>query len=113
MKMIVKTAAIAALAGVMAVGAMTPSQARGRWIGPAAGFVAGAAIGAAVANANSNYYYGSGDPYYDDSYAYAPGYAAPAYVAPAPAYYDYNRYNHGYDTNYQGPWNERRLEGRD
>jgi hypothetical protein len=114
MKTIVKTAAIASLAGVLAMGAMTPSQARGRWVGPAVGFAAGALVGAAAANASSNYYgygYGYGDPY--DAYDYAPGYVAPAPAYSEPAYYDYNRYNHGYDTNYQGPWNERRLEGRD
>ena len=49
----------------------------GNWIGPAVGFAAGAAIGSALAA-----------PYYDDTYAYSPGYDSYAY-SPAPGY----RYN--------------------
>jgi hypothetical protein len=126
MRLLGKTAIVLGMAGAMALGSMTASQARWR-AGPAAaaGFVAGAAIGAAAANANAGYYYGSGGYGYD-SYAYEPAYSGygyayePAYVAPAPVYtppsyygpvggYEYS----GYNTNYTGPWSERRLQGRD
>jgi hypothetical protein len=52
---------------------------RGRWIGPAAGFAAGVAVGSAFAPR----YYGSYG--YDDAYAYSPGYA----YAPARRYRSY------------------------
>ena len=112
MRLLGKTAIVLGMAGAMALGSMTASDARGRgWVGPAAGFVAGAAIGAAAANANAGYYYGS--PGYD-SYAYQPAYAEPVYTPPS--YYgpvtNYG-YSRGYDTNYTGPWSNRRLEGRD
>lgn len=128
MRLFGKTAIVLGMAGAMALGSMTASQARWR-AGPAvAGFVAGAAIGAAAANANANYYYGSGYGY--DSYAYAPGYDsyayAPGYVAVAPAYTapsyygpvnEYGSYNsnygYSYDSNNVGPWRGRVLEGRD
>jgi hypothetical protein len=63
----------------------------GNWIGPAAGFAAGAAIGSALAA-----------PYYDgyayapgyDSYAYAPGYSGYAY---APGYRNYGSRFYGDD----------------
>ena len=106
---------------------MTASEARnGRNAAIAVGagaFVAGAAIGAAAANANAGYYYGSGydsyayEPTYVapayDSYAYEPTYVAPAYTAPS--YYGPVRtYGYsGYNTNYTGPWSERRLMGLD
>ena len=48
------------------------------------GFVAGAAIGAAAANANG-YYYGSG--YGCEPYAYEPAYVAPEPVYTSPGYY--------------------------
>jgi hypothetical protein len=58
---------------------------RGRWIGPAAGFAAGVAVGGALAPR----YYGSYGYYgyygYDDAYAYSPGYA----YAPARGYRGY------------------------
>jgi len=124
MRLLGKTAIVLGMAGAMALGSMTASQARWR-AGPAAaaGFVAGAAIGAAAANANAGYYYGSGYGY--DSYAYEPTYVAPAYdsyayeptyVAPAytaPSYYGPVGGYSGYNTNYTGPWSERRLQGRD
>ena len=60
----------------------------GRWIGPAAGFAAGVAIGSALA-----------PRYYDDGYyAYgaAPGYVyEPGYVQPAPRYYQAPGYYYG------------------
>ena len=126
MRLLGKTAIVLGMAGAMALGSMTASQARWR-AGPAAaaGFVAGAAIGAAAANANAGYYYGSGygydsyayEPAYSgyDSYAYQPTYAEPVYTAPS--YYGpvttYGSSYPGYDTNYIGPWQERRLQGRD
>jgi hypothetical protein len=81
MRTFTKYAAALTLTGALAVAAATPSQARHGWNAAAGGFVAGAVIGAAAANAN-NGYYGSGyyDPGYAYDYDYAPGYAyAPAY----------------------------------
>jgi hypothetical protein len=127
MRLLGKTAMLVGVAGAMAIASMTASEARGgRNAALAGGFIAGAAIGAAAANANSGYYSGG---YGYDSYAYAPGYSAgydsyayePAYAAPAytpPSYYGpvttyQSPYSSGYDTNYIGPWHERRLQGRD
>jgi len=81
-----KSALVLGAIGTIAIGSITPSEARsGRWAAGAAGFVVGAAVGAAAANAaayNSGYYYGG---YGGPAYAYDPGYAySPAYVAPAP-----------------------------
>ncbi len=60
MKFLVKPAIVLGIAGALALGSMTASQARVRpWVAGAAGFAAGAAIGAA-AQANSGYYYGDG-----------------------------------------------------
>ena len=89
MTRILKGTAIAALIGAAALASVTPSEARNRWIGPAAaGFAAGAIVGAAASGA---YAYGPG--YYSPGYTYAPAYAyetAPAYDAyayePAPVY---------------------------
>ncbi len=128
MRVLGKTALVLGLAGAMALGSMTASDARGRGAAVAAGaagFAVGAAIGSAAA-ANNGYYGGAGY----DAYGYDPGYVAaePAYVSPSypayvsPSYYGpvgggatydshYSRYNHGYDTNYIGPWRERKLEG--
>ena len=80
-------AALAAvLAGALVVSTATPSIAHDRaWTAAGIGFVAGAALGAAAASADTNVYY---SPYAD--YAYAPAvvyHPAPAYVyAPAYAY---------------------------
>jgi hypothetical protein len=97
MNNILKYAGVITVAGAMALAAATPSQARGWRTGAAVagGFVAGAAVGAAVANSNNYYYGGPGYGYYDPGYAYGPGYAydpAPAYdygyaYSPAPTYY--------------------------
>ena len=90
MKTIIKFAGAAALAGALALTAISPSQARdGRNAAAAIGFGAGALVGAAVASGNNGYYYGDpgyayGPAYYDQGYAYEP---APVYVEPAPAYY--------------------------
>jgi hypothetical protein len=90
-----KSALVLGAIGTIAIGSMTPSEARsGRWVAGAAGFAIGAAVGAAAANAaayNSGYYYGG---YYGGpAYAYDPGYVAydsyaysPTYVAPAVTY---------------------------
>ena len=72
MKTIVKYAAMAVLTGAMALAVSTPSQARhGRNGALIGGFVAGAVVGAAVANSANGYYYN------DPGYAYGPG---PGYV---------------------------------
>ncbi len=84
--MIKKAAAGATLIAAVAL-ATTPSQARwNRGEAAAAGFVAGAAVGAA---ATSSYYgpryYGGpayGYGYYGDAYAYEPVYSEPVYGAP-------------------------------
>lgn len=93
MNVLVKPAMILGLAGAMALGSMTPSEARsGRtWAAAGVGFAAGAMLGAAAANANRGYYY-------NEPYAYAPGptysgYSEPVYVEPG---YGYNAY--GYDS---------------
>lgn len=99
-------AAALALAGAMVVTAASPSLALDRWGAAGVGFAAGTVVGAAAANANTGYYYGSGYAYAPYSYgaygyAYAPsaGYAyAPsagyAYAA-APRYYAPSYYNYG------------------
>ena len=87
MRLFGKTALLVGLAGAMALGSMTASEARGGRNAAAigagvAGFAAGAAIGSA---ANSGYYYGNPGYAYDngyDSYAYAPGYAPAAVLRP-------------------------------
>jgi len=94
-----KTGAAALTVLAAATMLATPSEARCRWCGPAAaGFVAGAAVGAIA----SNSYYG-GYGYYRPGYAYSPGYAygpgyayygGPSYYgayayAPGPSYYTY------------------------
>jgi hypothetical protein len=117
MRLLGKAAIIAGLAGAMALGSMTASQARFR-AGPAvAAGVAGFALGAAAANANG--YYGSGYGY--DSYAYQPGYSSYGYSY-EPSYssgydsYGYSpgyRYEGPYNSNNNGPWHERQLQGRD
>ena len=111
MRLLGKTAIVAGLAGAMALGSMTASQARFR-AGPAAaaGFVAGAALGAAAANSG---YYGYNAYAYDpgySGYAYEPAYTPPSYYGPVTPSYSYG---YSYDTNNTGPWHERQLQGRD
>ncbi len=88
MKSILKVAGAIGVAGVMALAAVTPSQARGGRVAAAVagGLVAGAVIGAAAAN--SGYYYGGPGYYYGPGYAYEPAYAyGPGYAyGPAPVY---------------------------
>ncbi len=82
MKPVLKSAAIAALVGAAALASVTQSEARSRWIGPAAaGFAAGAIVGSA---ATANAYYGP--RYYDPGYAYAPAYSSGYVYETAPAY---------------------------
>jgi hypothetical protein len=88
MNMVLKSAAMAALLGVVALASATPGEARyGRAAAAGAGFVAGAAVGAAAANSA----YGSG--YYAPGYGYGPGYDAYASTGSAYAtprnYYGY------------------------
>jgi len=126
MRLLGNTAMVLGLAGAMAIGSVTASEARsGRNAAIVGGLIAGAVIGAAAANANAGYYSGA---YGYDSYAYSPGYSVgydsyayqPAYAAPVytpPSYYGpvttYHSPYFGYDTNYVGPWRERQLLGRD
>ena len=124
MRLLGKATIVVGLAGAMALGSMTASQARFR-AGPAvAAGVAGFALGAAAANANS-YYYGPGYAYDSpgyayDSYAYAPGYSSYGYsYEPSYSGYDSYAYSPGYrfegsyNSNNNGPWHERQLQGRD
>jgi hypothetical protein len=89
---------VAGLAAALVASIATPSSARNRWIGPAAGFAAGVVVGSAVANANAGYYGNPyyGNPYYSDPY-YAQGSYAyqPYYTSTYPAYPG----NYGYRQN--------------
>jgi hypothetical protein len=94
MRTIMKYAAALTLTGALALAAATPSQARHGWNAAAGGFVAGAVIGAAVANANNGYY------------GYAPGYYAPDYAyAPAPGYGYGPRRHYYYGSGYSSEGN--------
>ena len=58
MNMVLKGAATAALLGVVVLASATPSEARSRWVAPAAaGFAAGAIVGGAAASAYGPGYY--------------------------------------------------------
>jgi len=101
---ITQAAVVVGVASTLMIAGATPSMARDRWIGPAVGFAAGVAVGAAAANAHA--YYNGCDPYYGcgprgysgyDAYAYSPGYAPPTYYGP-------------YDPNYIGPNRERQVD---
>ena len=140
---IVKSAMVLGIAGVLAIGSMSPSEARNRgWVAAGIGLAAAAVVGAAVANANNGYYgsgYGYGPGYgYAPDYGYAPAYVAPGYgyapgyvEAPAYAYapgyvrapaYGYtdpgNGYyapiqDYSYNTNTTSAARERQLRGID
>ncbi len=122
MRLLGKSAIVLGIAGAMALGSMTASEARSRaWVAGAAGFVAGAAIGAAAANANAGYYqpgygsYGYHQPGYN-SYGYydrpATAYTGDPAYAPGYGYYPSDS-SYGYNTNSIGPMRERHLDGRD
>lgn len=126
MRTMMKPALVLGVAGVLALGAMTSSEARGRHWGAGAGLAAGAIAGAAIvgaAAANSAYYGPYGYGYGYDAYAYDPGYrsgygygayaAAPTYSYPYSDNYRYSPYYGGYNSNYVGPLRERTLQGRD
>jgi len=93
MNTILKSAAVAAFVGAVALASATPGEARdGRWAAAGAGFAVGTVVGAVAANANGYYgrsYYGRS--YYAPGYAYGmPSYDAYAYDGPtyaAPRYY--------------------------
>ena len=92
MKTFIKYATAVTLAGALAVAIATPSQARdGRNAAVIGGFAAGAVVGAAAANN----YYGPGYGYYNNSYAYEPGYTDGYAYAPASNYYG-PRYDYNY-----------------
>ena len=136
MKTLIRPAVVLGVAGALALGSMTASEARSRpWVAAGIGLAAGAAIAGAAVAANSGYYgsYYSGyggygyDAYaYDPGYAYgssygyapAPVYSAPVYAAPTYSYpysdnYRYSPNYGGYNSNYTGPLRERTLQGRD
>ena len=121
MRLLGKSAIVLGLAGAMALGSMTASEARGHrgaFVAGAAGFAAGAAIGAAAASSsyNNGYYYG--DPGYDaygsaayGSYGYTDN-AGAAYTGDPS--YAYSRGYQGYGYYGQNaPMRERVLEGHD
>jgi hypothetical protein len=107
MKRFIKPVAAIGLVGALALTVATESQARSRWIGPAAaGFAAGAIVGGAIAG--SRHY----DGYYYDSYAYAPGYGYDAYgYAPGYAYETRTYVRPRYYYNRSGPHHEDQLTG--
>ena len=126
MRAFVKPLMVLGMTGALALGAMTPSEARsGRgWAAAGIGLAAGAIIAGAAANAAANSYYG-GYGYYDGgyyggygpayfsgygpgygAYAYEPAYAAPVYSAPAYDAYAYQPTyiapSYGYGAYYGG-----------
>jgi len=137
MNAFVKPALVLGMAGAMALGSMTASEARsGRWVGAGIGLAGAVIAGAAIASSRGHYghgYYGGYGyaPAYGygyDSYAYAPAptYVSPGYVSPSyygPVYSDqpypfsdnerYSPHYGGYNSNYTGPLRERQLQGRD
>jgi hypothetical protein len=140
MKTWMKPAMVLGIAGALAIGTATASQARVKpWVAGAAGFAAGAAIGAAAANANAYYGRGYYDAAYDPTYAYtgdpayAAGYAAYGYAPGYEAYAYAPRYHRGYwygdartrsvphhydpgagyNSNTVAPWQDWKLQGHD
>ena len=89
MNMVWKSAATAALLGVVALASATPGEARyGRWAAAGAGVAAGAALGAAAAGAyGPGYYYRPGYAYGSAYDAYASG--GSVYGTPG-SYYQYD-----------------------
>lgn len=103
MRPFVKNAIALALAGAVTASAATPTLARSwkPWAAAGAGFVAGAAVGSAIASSRAYYgpgYAYSGYAYYSPGYAYAPEYYDAYAYSPAPtvtyvspgAYHSYN-----------------------
>ena len=97
MRTIFKYATATALAGALALAAVSPGEARYGRNAAAIGFGVGALAGAAIAGSAYNNGY-----YYDPGYAYGPGYAydtAPVYdgyaYQPAPRY-GYGYYGRGW-----------------
>jgi hypothetical protein len=138
MKAFAKSAIVLSIAGVMALGSLTASEARGRaWVAGAAGFAAGAAVGVAAANSYSygngyydNGYYAGGPAYYAgdrpggaytgdpayqgyNAYGYAPGYSSYGYDGSTQSYPAHRDPNYGYNSNTLSPWQERKLQGND
>jgi hypothetical protein len=110
MKTSFKYATTIAVAGMLALAAASPSEARNGRNAAAIGLGVGAAVaGAAIASSaayNNGYYGYYGDPgyAYGPGYTYAPGYAYDSYAyVPAPAYgYGYSyapSYGYGYYGN--------------
>lgn len=104
MNAIAKSAAVLVAAGTLVTATVTSGEARsGRWAAAGAGFVAGALIGAAVANAHGGYYYGPRYGYYGSSYAYVPSYygykagSTYTYQYRYPRYYGSGAYSPRYD----------------
>ena len=104
MKAFVKPALVLGIAVALALGGMSPSEARGFQPFVAAGI--GLAAGAAIAGAAANSIYYNGGYYDSSSYGYGPGYGAysydPGYVT-GPVYSEpgYGYQNYGYT--YYGP----------
>ena len=85
MHALTKTMTAVGVAGMVAlVAAATPAEARkGRNAAAIGGFIAGAAVGAAVAGSNNHYYSGPG-------YYAGPGYYEPRYDGPGYRSYGYS-----------------------
>ena len=96
-----KTSIALALAGAVTLAAATPTLARdGRsWGAAGAGFVAGAVVGATVANSRASYGYGPGY----SAYGYAPGSAYGAYAYAPGSGYDAYAYAPGSDAYASAP----------
>jgi hypothetical protein len=91
MKTWINYSAAVALAGVMALAAASPSEARNGRNAAAIGFGVGALAGAAIASsAYNNGYYG----YYEPGYAYAPAYGYDSYAYDSYAYEPAPRYRY-------------------
>ncbi len=127
MRLLGNTAMVLGLAGAMAIGSMTASEARGGRNAALAAWLRrrgrdrrcggecqrGLLFTVPMAMTATLTHPGYSSGY--DSYAYEPAYAAPVYTPPS--YYGpvttYQSTYPGYDTNYIGPWRERQLQGRD
>lgn len=87
MKRMIKYAAVASVAGALALGMAMPTQAaEGRNTAAAIGFGAGALVGAAAASATYHGPYGPGYAYGRPGYAYGPAYGQAYDRGYAPGY---------------------------